>query len=187
MALDDAVRNGRETLDTLRASIPDDAGERVQAVDLNTILRDILKLSTPSLLAAGVVVDWQPAAPLPPISGRPTQLCTLFKQLIDNAVETLNEMRGGQRELRIRTQGCSDHAEVVIEDSGPGVPEEWRYKVFQPFFTTKGADQQHLGMGLAIAQEIVARHGGTLDIDPDFRTGCRMRVQLPCPQGESSS
>jgi nitrogen fixation negative regulator NifL len=187
MALDDAVRNARETLDTLRASIPDDAGERVQAVDLNTILRDILKLSTPSLLAAGVVVDWQPAAPLPPISGRPTQLCTLFKQLIDNAVETLNEMRGGQRELRIRTQGCSDHAEVVIEDSGPGVPEEWRYKVFQPFFTTKGADQQHLGMGLAIAQEIVARHGGTLDIDPDFRTGCRMRVQLPCPQGESSS
>ncbi|MBI1284241.1 MAG: nitrogen fixation negative regulator NifL [Thiobacillus sp.] len=185
-ALDDAVRNSRETLDTLRASIPDDAGERVQAIDLNTILRDILKLSTPSLLAAGVVVDWQPGAMLPPVSGRMTQLCTLFKQLIDNAVEALNEMRGGLRELRIRTQGYSDHVEIVIEDSGPGIPEEWRYKVFQPFFTTKGADQHHLGMGLAIAQETVARHGGMLDIDPAFLAGCRMRVQLPCPQGESS-
>ena len=50
--------------------------------------------------------------------------------------------------------------QVIIEDSGPGIPEEWRYKVFEPFFTTKGADQQHLGMGLAIAQGIVARHGG---------------------------
>jgi nitrogen fixation negative regulator NifL len=185
-ALDDAVRNGRETLNTLRASIPDDAGEREQAVDLNTILRDILKLSTPTLLAAGVVVDWQPGAQLPAISGRPTQLCTLFKQLIDNAVETLNETRGRRRELHIHTLGCSDHVEIVIEDSGPGVPEEWRYKVFQPFFTTKGADQNHLGMGQAIAQEIVARHGGMLDIDPDFLTGCRMRVQLPAPQGESS-
>ena len=185
-ALDDAVRNGRETLDTLRASIPDSAGERVEAVDLNTVLRDILKLSTPHLLAAGVVVDWQPAALLPAFPGRATQLSTLFKQLIDNAVEALYESRSGQRELRIHTLGCPDHVEVIIEDSGPGVPEEWRYKVFEPFFTTKGADQHHLGMGLAIAQEIVTRHGGTLDIDPSYQAGCRMRVQLPCPQGESS-
>lgn len=178
--LDDAVRHGRETLDTLRASIPDGAGEWVQPVDLNTALRDILKLSTPRLLAAGIVVDWQPAALLPAIPGRVTQLSTLFKQLIDNAVEALNESRSGQRELRVTTLACGDHVEVVIEDSGPGVPEEWRYKVFEPFFTTKGADQQHLGMGLAIAQEIVARHGGTLDIDPSSQAGCRMRVQLPC-------
>jgi nitrogen fixation negative regulator NifL len=184
-ALDDAVRNGRETLDTLRASIPDGAGEQVLPVDLNTVLRDILKLSTPHLLAAGVVVDWQPADPLPAIPGRVTQLCTLFKQLIDNAVEALNESRGGPRELRVATLAGTDHVQIVVEDSGPGVPEEWRYKVFEPFFTTKGADQQHLGMGLAIAQEIVARHGGTLDIDPSCRTGCRMRVQLPCPRGEA--
>jgi len=185
-ALDEAVRHGRETLDTLRASIPGGAGERVEAVDLNTVLRDILKLSTPRLLAAGIVVDWQPAALLPAIPGRITQLSTLFKQLIDNAVEALNESRSGQRELRVTTLASTSHVQVIIEDSGSGVPEEWRFKVFEPFFTTKGADQNHLGMGLAIAQEIVARHGGTLDIDPTYRTGCRMRVQLPCPQGESS-
>jgi nitrogen fixation negative regulator NifL len=175
-ALDDAVRQGREALDTLRASIPDDAGEQLQAVDLNTVLRDLLKLATPRLLAAGIVVDWQPAALLP---GRATQLCTLFKQLIDNAVEALAEARGGPRELRVATLAAADHVEVVVEDSGPGVPDEWRFKVFQPFFTTKGADQHHLGMGLAIAQEVVARHGGTLDVDPAHRAGCRMRVQLP--------
>lgn len=178
-ALDDAVRQGREALDTLRASIPDDAGEQAQPVDLNTVLRDLLKLTTPRLLASGIVVDWQPAALLPTIAGRVTQLSTLFKQLIDNAVEALDEARGGPRELRVSTLAGADHVQVVIEDSGPGVPDEWRFKVFQPFFTTKGADQHHLGMGLAIAQEVVARHGGTLDIDPAYRAGCRMRVQLP--------
>jgi nitrogen fixation negative regulator NifL len=178
------VRQGRAELDTLRASIPDDAGELVQTVDLNTVLRDLLKLATPRLLAAGIVVDWRPAFLLPAIPGRATQLCTLFKQLIDNAVEALDEARGGQRELRVATLDCADHVEVVIEDSGPGVPDEWRFKVFEPFFTTKGADQHHLGMGLAIAQEIVARHGGTLYIDPAYREGCRMRVQLPSAAGE---
>jgi nitrogen fixation negative regulator NifL len=147
------------------------------------VLRDILKLSTPRLLAAGVVVDWQPTALLPAIPGRATQLSTLFKQLVDNAVEALNESRGGPRELRVATLDCGGPVEVLIEDSGPGIPEEWRYKVFEPFFTTKGADQQHLGMGLAIAQEIATRHGGTLDIDPACRTGCRMRMQLPRQQG----
>ena len=129
------------------------------------------------------MVDWQPAPELPAIPGRVTQLSTLFKQLVDNAVEALHESRGGPRELRVATLGGTDHLEVVIEDSGPGIPDEWRFKVFEPFFTTKGADQHHLGMGLAIAQEIVARHGGTLDIDAAYRSGCRMRVQLPCASG----
>ena len=78
--------------------------------------------------------------------------------------------------------------EVFIEDSGSGIPDELRFKVFQPFFTTKGATQQHLGLGLAsiwlaMAQDVVTRHGGTIDIDPEFRGGCRVRVQLPRSSG----
>ena len=73
--------------------------------------------------------------------------------------------------------------EVFIEDSGAGIADELRFKVFQPFFTTKGAAQQHLGLGLAMAQDVVTRHGGTIDIDPDFRNGCRVRVQLPRATG----
>jgi signal transduction histidine kinase len=72
--------------------------------------------------------------------------------------------------------------EVSVEDSGPGIPEEWRLKAFEPFFTTKGADHQHIGMGLTVAQEIVAGHGGFIEIDPEFKPGCRMRVQLPLVQ-----
>ena len=59
------------------------------------------------------------------------------------------------------------------------MPEEWRFKVFEPFFTTKGGDEQHVGLGLVVAREVVARHGGFIDIDPAYHDGCRVRVQLP--------
>jgi protein-histidine pros-kinase len=124
-------------------------------------------------------VEWQPDVNINTLPGRPVQLSNSFKQLINNAVEAINEQRGSRRELRIACVTRPDCMEVFIEDSGPGIPNEMRFKIFQPFFTTKGAQRQHLGLGLAMAQDVVTRHGGTIDIDPDYRTGCRVRVQLP--------
>jgi nitrogen fixation negative regulator NifL len=188
-ALEEAILKSREALETLRACIPGQAAETMQPVNLNEILSDVLKLSTSSLLGAGIVVEWQPHTDSEPgqkseaILGHPAQLSNLFKQLITNAVEAINEQRGPRRELRIACVTRPDCMEVFVEDSGLGIPDELRLKVFQPFFTTKGAAQQHLGLGLAMAQDVVARHGGTIDIDPDFRNGCRVRVQLPRASG----
>jgi nitrogen fixation negative regulator NifL len=143
----------------------------------------VLKLTTSSLLGAGIVVDWQPSEGAANVSGHPAQLVNLFKQLVANAVEAIAGRRGGKRELRIACLARPDCIEVYVEDSGPGIPDELRYKAFQPFFTTKGAGKQHLGLGLAMAQEIATRHGGAIDIDPEFRNGCRVRVQLPLAAG----
>ena len=184
-ALEYAIQKGREALETLRACIPDHSNEEVQTVDLNLVLSDVLKLSTSNLLASGIVVEWLHADTAALVRGHSVQLSNLFKQLITNAIESVNERRGGRRELRIVCTAHIDHIEVFVEDSGPGIAEELRYKVFQPFFTTKGAARQHLGLGLAMSQEVVTRHNGTIDIDPDYRTGCRVRVQLPSPAGGS--
>ncbi len=182
-ALEEAIRQSREVLETLRACIPDQAIEAMQPVNLNEVLVDVLKLTTGSLLGAGIVVEWTPSGDTSVVSGNPGQLTNLFKQLVTNAVEAVNDRRGGQRELRINCTSRADHIEVFVEDSGPGIPDDLRYKVFQPFFTTKGAARQHLGLGLAMAQEVVTRHGGTIDIDPKYHTGCRVRVQLPFASG----
>ena len=180
-AMEDALRQSHTALDTLRACIPDQATEAIGPLDLNEMLRDVLKMSTAALLAAGVIVEWMPAPTLPPVNGGATQLAALFRQLLANAIEAMNERRAGERErvVRLSTRPHLDHVEITLEDSGPGIPQEWRYKVFEPFFTTKGAAQGHLGMGLSMAQDTVARHGGLIDIDPDCRCGCRVRVQLP--------
>lgn len=180
-ALEEAVQNSREALETLRGCIPEQRDEALQMVSLNEMLSDLLKLSTASLLGENIVVEWQPDATLCALPGRPVQLSNLFKQLIANAIEAINDQRGSRRELRIFCVARPDCTEVNIEDSGPGIPHEMRFRIFQPFFTTKGA--RHPGLGLAMAQDIVARHGGTIDVDPEYRKGCRMRVQLPNLQG----
>ncbi|MDD2929396.1 MAG: nitrogen fixation negative regulator NifL [Sideroxydans sp.] len=184
-ALDEAISKSREALETLRACIPDNDDETLQLIDINDVLVDVLKLATADLLSAGIVVEWSPAAQSAALPAHPAQLTNLFKHLVANAIEAMNERRGGTRELRIACTVHGDHLDVTVEDTGPGVPDEMRYTVFQPFFTTKGARKQHLGLGLAMAQEVVSRHGGTLDIDPDYRSGCRMRVQLPLTKGGS--
>jgi nitrogen fixation negative regulator NifL len=184
-ALEDAIQKGRDALETLRACIPDQSSEAIQSVNLNEVLVDVLKLTTSSLLGSSIVVDWLPADKPVIVSGHSAQLSNLFKQLISNAIEAVNEQRGGKRELRIACYPRPDHIEIFVEDSGPGIAEELRYKVFHPFFTTKGAARQHLGLGLAMAQEVVTRHNGTIDIDPGYHAGCRVRVQLPYASGGS--
>ena len=182
-ALEDAIQKSREALDTLRACIPDHNNEAFKAININEVIADILKLSTSSLLGSGIVVEWLPADKSALVSGDSAQLSNLFKQLISNAIESVNERRGGRRELRILCATHDDHIEIFVEDSGLGIAEDLRYKVFQPFFTTKGAKRQHLGLGLAMAQEVVTRHSGTIDIDPAYHSGCRVRIQLPCAAG----
>jgi nitrogen fixation negative regulator NifL len=182
-ALEEAIQKSREALETLRACIPDQGDEAMQPVDLNEILVDVLKLATANLLGAGIVVEWLPSDEAAVVCGHPAQLTNLFKQLISNAIEAVNEQRGGRRELRISCTPRPDCIEIFVEDSGPGIADDLRYKVFQPFFTTKGAARQHLGLGLAMAQEVVSRHGGMIDIDPGYHTGCRVRVQLPFTAG----
>ena len=182
-AMDAALRESRTALDTLRACMPDQAIEAIQPLNLNEVLRDVLKISTAALLGAGVIVEWQPAPQLPAVPGGATQIAALFRQLLANAIEAMNERRSAdladERVVRLSTHPHADHVEVILEDTGPGIPAEWRYKAFEPFFTTKGAERGHLGMGLSMAQDTVARHGGLIDIDPAYRNGCRVRVQLP--------
>ncbi len=178
-ALEEAMKKSREVLETLRSCIPAHDTESMQPINLNEVLADVLKLTTASLLGASIVVEWTPSGGSAIVSGDAVQLTNLFKQLVTNAVDALNERRGGQRELRITCTSRIGHIEVFVEDSGPGIADELRYKVFQPFFTTKGAARQHLGLGLAMAQEVVSHHGGTIDIDPDHHPGCRVRVQFP--------
>jgi nitrogen fixation negative regulator NifL len=183
-ALEEAMQKSREALETLRACIPDQDSESVQLIDLNDVLTDVLKLATPALLGAGIVVEWSPSGETAALAAHPAHLTNMFRQLVANAVEAMNAQRGGARELHISNRVKADHFEVLIEDTGPGIADELRYKVFEPFFTTKGAAKGHVGLGLAMAQEVATRHGGNIDIEPGYRGGCRVRVQLPLAGGQ---
>lgn len=175
--LKQALDSGQQALDNLREHIPNPVDEADTPVNLNELIRDILTLSTQRLLAEGIVVDWQPAMVLPKIIGRICRLRSLFKQLIDNALDAMHDFRPRLRELRITTSSRGNAVIVTIADTGPGIPEHLRLKVFEPFFTTLTG--KRTGMGLASVQEIVNLHAGAIHIDPNYTEGCCFVVQLP--------
>jgi two-component system NtrC family sensor kinase len=94
--------------------------------------------------------------------------------LIGNAIEA---MPGGGR-LRVAAHAGDDAVEVSLTDTGPGVAAADREKVFEPFFTTR-AETGGTGLGLAVAREIVMKHGGTIRVDDGDGGGARFVVSLP--------
>ena len=179
VALADAMATGQQALAELRAMIPAETREAEGVINVNELLRDVLDLATVRLLAAGIRVGWKPQAMLPALQGYPNKLRSLFKALIDNAIEAMSARGWRERELAVITRAQLGSIEIAIEDSGPGIPPAQQLKVFEPFYTTKREGHRHLGTGLAVAQQVAADHGGTVAIDPEKSAGCRVRVVLP--------
>lgn len=176
--LQQAIAASREHLETLRQVIPQSPQEIPVRLNLNEILRDVLEVCTPRLLAAGIIVDWQPAATLPPMIGRPLQLRMLFKALLDNAIEAMNIKGWKKRELILSSSVERDCIVIAVIDSGPGIPPEWRHKAFEPFFTAKNGSGKHIGTGLSRAQQVVADHGGIIDLEESPSGGCTAIVEF---------
>ncbi|MGE3928843.1 MAG: ATP-binding protein [Hyphomonadaceae bacterium] len=144
----------------------DDPAEEARVrVDLGALLQSLADDS----VEAGRSVTFEGPERLI-ITGQPLGLKRLFGNLIDNAIKY-----GGRARVRLTTEGES--AVVEVEDDGPGVPEDQRETVFEPFVrlsqTASGA-----GLGLPAARSIARAHGGDIAI-LDGQFGARVRVALP--------
>lgn len=182
--LDQAVAGARARIEELRGLLPAERSADAEAaarINLNEVVRDVLDISTQRLLAAGITVDWRPEPVLPALLGSPLRLRSAVKTLVDNAIDAIAGTRDGRprREIALATQARGDAVALTLDDSGPGIPPELRLKVFEPFFSASGQVGRHLGTGLSRAQQIVADHGGIIDILDAPRGGCRVRVELP--------
>ncbi len=178
-ALKEVLDSCRETIESLRSVIPEPRPESRTSVNINEVMRDVLDLTTSRMLACGISVQWQPQAVMPSVNAYPNRIRSMFKSLVDNAIDAINIKGWREREIHVTTRGDSGGVEVIIEDSGPGIPEDLRLKVFEPFFSTRKAGGHHLGTGLSSAQQVAAEHEGVIEIDPGERGGCRVRVVLP--------
>jgi signal transduction histidine kinase len=102
--------------------------------------------------------------------------------IVVNAAQAIGEKLdpGELGHIWIASKRNGDHAEVTIEDDGPGIPESIREKVFDPFFTTKNVGKG-TGQGLAIAYRVVnQQHGGVLSVGPGRNNrGAKFKIMLP--------
>jgi len=111
-------------------------------------------------LKQGVTVKREYSQDLPHIEAYASELNQVWTNIIDNAVDAMN----GKGEITIRTYEESDQVVVEIIDNGPGIPENIRTRILEPFFTTKPPGQG-TGLGLYITHDIVVnRHHGLLQI-----------------------
>jgi signal transduction histidine kinase len=114
---------------------------------------------------------------LPPILGDRVQLQQVILNLIMNAIEAMNEISEGKRELLISTSKAeADGVLVAVSDSGPGLPQADPERVFEAFYTTKSSG---LGMGLSICRSIIEAHGGRLWAMPNEPHGAVFFIMLP--------
>jgi two-component system sensor histidine kinase TctE len=137
-----------------------------QRVDLVHIAREVMADSVPRALEKGIDLGYDgPAAgeQASQLDGNPTLLKELVRNLLDNALNYTPEK--GRVTLRILTDRFSGVLVLLVEDSGPGIPESERTLVFQPFYRALGTNVDGSGLGLAIVQEIAMQHDATISIE----------------------
>ncbi len=148
--------------------------------DLNTIVDNALVLFTGRLGAIRLRRRLAPNLPL--ALADPESLKRAISNLIDNAAEAMHDTM--LRELTVQTRLLdSGNLELTVADTGPGLTDEMRERLFLPYFSTK---QRGIGLGLAIAAKIVQEHGGSIRAEKNQPVGARFLVELrPAPQPDA--
>jgi PAS domain S-box-containing protein len=147
------------------------------ALDINEAIRDVLALTGSALRSRSVEVETTLADDLPPVSGDRVQLQQVMMNLAMNGADAMGSVTDRPRVLRVGSKVTGDGSiEVTIDDSGTGIEEAIRHRIFDPLFTTKPTG---MGMGLSICRRIIDAHGGRLWASPGTPHGTEFRFTIP--------
>jgi signal transduction histidine kinase len=143
-----------------------------QAADVNECLESVLSLIAQEARKAGVTVRKRFDTAVGKRSIDAGLLKQAFLNLILNAIQAMPQ--GGV--MTIESGLRNSQIEIIVSDTGSGIPEENRKKLFSPFFTTR---KNGTGLGLAITHRIIANHGGTIDVTSQPGAGTTFTVRIP--------
>ena len=151
----------------------------LEVLDVNDPVRDGLKLARLGLTEACELIEDLSATPIH-VTAEPTQLRQVVLNLVTNATEALPSEGGTIRVSTTRTTGSTDDARAVIaiEDDGPGVADDIRTRIFDPFFSTRFTGR---GLGLAAAATTARALGGEIEL-VGSGPGARFEIRLPVVQ-----
>ncbi len=168
----DEVQRLETLLNSIRLVTRPTGTRQKRSISLNQVLRETIALLEPMLQSKEVQLEVDLSSSPLMVSGDPDQLKQVFLNLLQNALEALED----EGTVRVSSGESLTHAQVIIEDDGPGIPQDLQEKIFDPFFTTKSAGT---GLGLPISRNIVQDHNGTLSFDSTSSRGTRLKIELP--------
>jgi signal transduction histidine kinase len=185
--LNNIIRDGHragEVFDSIRALFRNPDAEQ-QAIDVNEIALEILNILRGELKGHGITTRTELMSNVPLVMGHRGQLQEVILNLVRNAIEAMDAIKDGGRVLRVRTERHGDDAIVVsVEDSGPGIDPQKIGGIFDAFVTTKS---HGIGLGLALCQMIIERHGGRLSASSDSKSGALFQCILPIKSAGGST
>ena len=142
-----------------------------------TLMREQLRLRE-----IAVTVDLGPEEPV--VVGNAIQLEQVFINLLTNAGDAVAE--APRKAIRISVAAGSGVVEVLVADTGPGIPPGLERRIFDPFFTTKDVGQG-TGLGLSITYGIIKEHGGTISVVSPPGEGATFLIRLPRPLADAEA
>lgn len=146
------------------------------SVDINAAIADIAIFVKHDLQSRQVELVLNLEDGLPAVFGDEVQLQQVMHNLVRNSAQAIADGQCPLRCITVSTARRGDHIEIVVEDTGPGIPPEQIDKLFTAFETTKAGG---MGIGLTLCRSIVISHGGTIEPDVSVCDGARFRITLP--------
>ena len=147
-----------------------------EEVNLKAFLHDVSVECKEQYKEDHIHWEFEVQDPLPPVSLDPQQFHRVISNLVRNSIEAVRSMEPRDKIIGLRVNVEDDRAEFVIWDNGPGMPNDIKQTVFDPFTTTKSIGT---GLGLYLVQEIVQNHGGEIAIDSTVGEGTSVRISIP--------
>ena len=149
--------------------------KRFARVALNKVLEQVQQIYQPLAEARGVAMSLAKAASGAEVAGNEELLVELLGNLVDNALR--HTPAGGS--IRIESSQAPAGVRLAVEDSGPGIPGEFAQTIFDRFAQVPGAETGAAGLGLSLAAEIAAAHGGELRLANPGQPGARFECRFP--------
>jgi two-component system NtrC family sensor kinase len=150
--------------------------EKRRPVNLNELIEGILLVMEKQMRESNVTVAPQLDSNVPEVMASTNQMRQVMLNMFKNAKEAMP--KGGT--LTIRTAREENDVVIRIKDTGVGIPEEIRDRIFEAFFTTK-QKVKGVGLGLSVCYGIVKDHGGEIKLDSEVEKGTTFTIRLPVP------
>ncbi len=174
--IEQAVRDGVETVGRIKRYARREGESRPEPVDLREVVRQVVEIAWPRWAQGGrraaPIRVHQDLQPVPTVSARGAELREVLMNLVLNAVDAMPQ--GGTVTLATRRE--QEWAVLTVSDTGPGIPPDLRRRIFEPFFTTK---ETGTGLGLSIVSGIVSSYGGSIELETEPGRGTTFTIRLP--------
>lgn len=145
-------------------------------VSLNQVADDVIRLLGHDARSPGVALETRLAEDLPPVRAKEDHLIQVLLNLGINALDAV----AGSEERRVlfETEALDGDVVLRVRDTGPGIPRSHRARIFEPFWTSKGAERG-TGLGLFLSRDVLETLGGRLELVSAEPGGCTFTITLP--------